>query len=110
MFICCMYEVCVCVNSALTPLTRHLHLLAVICNTSYYHGDVSTGTVCLLPLWTGPNWCQLVIDGLMCRRVCHLVLWLSVAECGEILSRVHQAEQLEEFSLRVLVSILLYCM
>ena len=109
MFICCMYEVCVCVNSVWTPLTRHSHLLAVLCNTSCYHGNVFTGTVCFLPLWTGPNWCQLVIDGLMCRRVCHLTLWLSVAECGEILSRVHQAGQLEEFSLRIRVSTL-YCM
>ena len=109
MFICCLYEVCVCVNSVLTPLTKHSLLLAVLCNISCYHGNISTGTVCLLPLWTGSNWCQLVIDGLMCRRVCHLVLWLSVAEYGEILSRVHQAEQLEEFSLGIYVSIL-YCM
>ena len=42
----------------------------------------------------------------MRRRVCHLVLWLSVAESIEILSRVDQAEQLEELSLAILVSIL----
>ena len=109
MFICCAYEVFVCVNSVLTPLTKHSLLLAVLCNTSCYHGNISTGTVCFLSLWTGPNWCQLVIDVLMCRRVCHLKLELSVAEWGEILSRVHQAEQLEEFSLGIDVSIL-YCM
>ena len=37
----------------------------------------------------------------MSRPVCHLELGLTQAECGELLSRVHHAEQLEELSLRI---------
>ena len=64
---------------------------------------VSTGTtvLCLVPLCTGDNWCQLIIDGPMSRPVCCFELLLTPAECGVLLSRVHQAEQLEELSLEI---------
>ena len=37
----------------------------------------------------------------MSRPVCHLELGLTPAECGELLSRVHHAERLEELSLEI---------
>ena len=37
----------------------------------------------------------------MSRPVCRLVLFLTSAEWGELLSRVHHAEQLKELSLRI---------
>ena len=37
----------------------------------------------------------------MSRPVCHLELGLTPVECGELLSRVRHAEQLEELSLRI---------
>ena len=37
----------------------------------------------------------------MSRPVCYLELGLTPAECGELLSRVHHAERLEELSLKI---------
>ena len=50
---------------------------------------------------TGDMWCDLLVAGPMSRPVCHLSLELAPAECGLLLSRVHNAEQLEELSLEV---------
>ena len=50
---------------------------------------------------TGDKWCDLLVTGPMSRPVCHLELELAPGECGLLLSRVHNAEQLEELSLVV---------
>ena len=50
---------------------------------------------------TGDEWCDLLVAGPMSRTVCHLALDLVPAECGLLLSRLHNAEQLEELSLVV---------
>ena len=53
---------------------------------------------------TGNNWCDLLVTGPMSRPVCHLRLSLAPVECGLLLSRVHNAEQLEELSLAIVSS------
>ena len=53
---------------------------------------------------TGDEWCDLLVTGPMSRPVCHLRLDLAPVECGLLLSRVHNAEQLEELSLEVVSS------
>ena len=58
---------------------------------------------CFLSM-TGDKWCDLLVAGPMSRPVCHLELKLAPAECGLLLSRVHNAEQLEEFSLTTVSS------
>ena len=53
---------------------------------------------------TGDKWCDLLVTGPMSRPECHLHLCLAPSECGVLLSRVHNAEQLEEFSLVIVSS------
>ena len=50
---------------------------------------------------TDDKWCDLLVPGPMSRPECHLRLDLTPAECGLLLSRVHNAEQLEGLSLVV---------
>ena len=53
---------------------------------------------------TGDAWCDLLVAGPMSRPECHLRLDLAPADCGLLLSRVHNAEQLEELSLAIVSS------
>ena len=53
---------------------------------------------------TGDNWCDLLVAGPMSRPVCHLRLWGTPAQCGLLLSRVHNAEKLEELRLKIVSS------
>ena len=53
---------------------------------------------------TGDKWCDLLVAGPMSRPECHLTLELAPFECGLLLNRVHNAEQLEELSLKVVSS------
>ena len=50
---------------------------------------------------TDDKWCDLLVAGPMSRPVCHLSLELAPVECGLLLSRVNNAEQLEELGLVV---------
>ena len=46
------------------------------------------------------TWCDLLEAGPMSRPVCHLTLDLIPAECGLLLSRVHNAELMEQLTLK----------
>ena len=67
-----------------------LHLHGVINNIPF-----------LILLHAGDDWCQLLVDGPMSRRECHLKLKCTPAQCGQLLSRVNDAKGLEELSLKV---------
>ena len=55
----------------------------------------------LTPLHAGDDWCQLLVDGPMSKRECHLELLLTQAQCGQLLNAVNDAKGLEELSLMV---------
>ena len=87
-----------------TLLTRHtLHSYNVcsVCMCLLHLHGIINNIPFLIPLHAGDDWFQLLVDDPMSRCECHLKLYLTPAQCGQLLSRVNDAKGLEELSLMV---------